>query len=215
VSAIALQAPARSPTRETLARLARNRSFLIGAAIVGNATPFGVTIDSMGDPELKHSCSFSINGHDQVADPGVRQKYFIDQFGSHGKLVSICQPNFSDAMTEIGQLLAKVVGTPCLEGHVDTTDIDPAQPGLQVDCQVSDVKFPDSANPTETVLPRCPMKDAATPDTTTVPCWWTDIEPTVCTDTLNSPTHVALHVERGGADAPIGTFVVAKCAGVT
>jgi len=188
-------------------------NLLIGAAIVGNPTPFGVTIDAMGDPELKHSCSFTINGHDQVADPGVRQKYFIDQFGTHGKLTSICQSDFSDAMTEIAQLLARVVGTPCLEGNVASADINPTEPGLQLDCQVSDVKFPDSANPTETVIDRCPMKDATTPDTSHVPCWWTDVEPAVCTIALNSPTHIALHVERGGADAPVGTFVVAKCVG--
>jgi hypothetical protein len=191
-------------------------NLLIGAVIAGNPTPFGVTLDtsSMANPPppvLKHSCSFQYMGDDWVADPAVRLKYWVDQFGTHGTFVSVCQADFSDALTRIGQLLAKIVGTPCLEGAIDDTDINPTEPGLQLNCQVSDVKFPDSANPTETVLPRCPMTGPTTPNTATVPCWWTDVEPTVCTTALNSETHVALHVERGGADAPIGTFVVAKC----
>ena len=190
-----------------LRSLKSDPNLLIGAVIAGNTTPFGVTIDDRGAPQLKHSCNNTAVG---AGDPAIRLKYFVDQFGSHGTFVSICNQHYDDALAEIGQLLAKVIGTPCLEGAVDTTDIDPTQPGLQMDCQVSDVKFPNTANSTETVLPRCAMTDANTPVTTKVPCWWTKVDAATCTSTL-SETHVALHVERGGADAPIGTYVVAKC----
>src|SRR5262249_31586588 len=187
-------------------------NLLIGAVVAGNPAPFGVDIQpapSGGDePVLKHSCSFTINNNAQVADPAIRLKYFVDQFGDQGRFVSICQANLADAMTTIAKLLRKVIGTPCLDGPLDTTDVDPGMPGIQIDCQVSDVTFPGRADSTETVLPRCPMRDESTPDTTTVPCWWTTVDATACKDTQ---THVALKVERGAAEPPLGTNEVARC----
>jgi hypothetical protein len=171
-----------------------NSNLLIGAVIAGNPTPFGVTLDSDGAPELKHSCS-SGNG---VADPGVRLKYFADQFGPRGKFVSICQSDLSDALDTVAELLAKVIGTPCLDDKVSAQDIDPNVPGIQVDCQVSDVTAKDTSAESETVIPRCDMMAIGTtgagPTATGArPCWWTSIETGTCPA---SPTGLVLHVER-------------------
>ena len=183
-------------------------NLLIGAVIAGNPTPFGVTFDSDGALALKHSCS-SANG---VADPAIRLKAFVDQFGSHGTFVSICQADLSDALTKIAQLLAKILSTPCLDEKVSPADIDPSQPGLQVDCQVSDVLGFGSDSESETVVPRCAMVDDATPQRTTLPCWWASIDPATCPSAI-STTHLALHVER--ATDTVNVTEVARCSQAT
>jgi hypothetical protein len=185
-------------------------NLLIGAVIAGNVNNFGVEmVEQPGGglaPQLKHSCH-SANG---VADPAIRLANFASLFGDQGRFVSICNPDLSDALTTIAQLLALKVGTPCLTGPVDTTDINPAEPGTQIDCQVSDVRFPGQEGSTETVVPRCAMRDDHTPVTDVLPCWWTSIDSTICPAVL-SETHTVLHVERSAAGAPIGTHEVAKC----
>jgi hypothetical protein len=187
-----------------LRTLKGDSSLLITAMISGNPAPVGVALTATGSPRLKPSCSSS-NG---VADPGVRLKYFGDQQGGNNVFTSICQDDLSDSLKVVAELLARVIGTPCLSGDIDLTDVDPSQPGTQVNCHVADVRFPNSDNREETVIPRCAMQSEGSPVTTNVPCWWTATNATRCTDT---PTHLELHVERGGAEAPIGTHVIANC----
>jgi hypothetical protein len=50
-------------------------------------------------------CS-STNGKAAV---GLRLKQFVDAFGPAGKIVSICQDDFSNAMAEVGQLINRTV----------------------------------------------------------------------------------------------------------
>jgi hypothetical protein len=179
-------------------------SLLITAIVSGNPAPVGVTLTTTGSPKLKPSCS-SANG---VADPGVRLKYFGDQQGLQNESVSICQDDLSDGLNDIAELLARVIGTPCIQGNIDLTDVDPDEPGLQLNCHIADVRFPNTPSATEDVIARCPMQDATTPNTSSLPCWWTTTNAARCSDT---PTQVELHVERGTADAPIGTHVIANC----
>jgi hypothetical protein len=190
---------------------------LLAAAIVGNRTPFGVQINSDGAPELKHSCTACINGQCGGADPAVRIGYFIDQFGDHGTITSICQSDLSDALIEIAKLLAHVVGTPCLEGRIDLTDVDSSNPGVQLNCDVADM-----GSAIESTLPRCQMQNgpnsatspscssAVCPVTSSTPCWWTENNPGLCPGYL-SQTNTALHVERWGTDPPANTHVSAEC----
>ena len=60
-----------------------------------------------------------------------------------------------------------------------------------------------------TPIRRCPMVDEVTPVTAALPCYWTAIDAGTCGA---SAAHVALHIERGAADAPAGSTVVARCA---
>ena len=178
-------------------------NLLIAAAIVGNPTPLGVFINDKGAPTLKNSC-VSANGK---ADPGVRQKYFVDQFGTQGTFVSICQDNFDDALDQIAKLLTKVIGTPCLDDDVKPVDINPSEPGLQLECLVYDKNSNPTGGTVETIIPRCHMVDANTPKTDNLPCWWTNVDNTKCMD---SATGLTLHVERA-ADPAATTRVVVRC----
>jgi hypothetical protein len=183
-------------------------SLLIGAVIAGNPTPFGVGLTERGAPNLKPSCQ-SANG---VADPGIRLKAFSDQFGDHGAFISICQDDLSVAIQTVADLLARIIGTECLQGRIDARDVDASNPGTQLACHVADVRFSGTANETEKAIPRCRMVSAETPDTTGTssdrPCWWVTPNTDKCS---TSPTQLELKIERGGDDAPIGTSVISRC----
>ena len=174
------------------------------AGIVGNAAPFNVIINGSGAPELGHSCT-SANG---VADPAVRLKAFFDGFGLNSRTTSICQDDLTTAIEDIAKLVIEIIGTPCLADDVNATDIDTAAPGLQLDCQVYDKNKGSNGATIETVIRRCPMIDDNTPNTSTVPCWWSNVDTTAC---MESATGLTLHVERGGADPAPTTRVVARC----
>ncbi|HJX63287.1 MAG TPA: hypothetical protein VJ860_04965 [Polyangia bacterium] len=44
---------------------------------------------------------------------GLRLKKFIDSFGNNGQRFSICNPDFSDAMTQIGSAIVRAMGSGC------------------------------------------------------------------------------------------------------
>ncbi len=181
-------------------------SQIVVAVIGGNPTPFGVFLDPSNDgaPTLKHSCMATIDGNLNVADPGVRFRSFVEGFTPQSQFVSICQPDFSQAMTDIAKLVSVAfLGSPCLDGDtVDLTDLDPSEPGLQIDCSVSDVQEEGTPAQTAQVIPRCTMTDPMTPDPNqaTYPCWWIEINATTC-PANQSPENVELHVERNNIAA--------------
>lgn len=180
-------------------------NLIIVAGIVGNPTPFGVATNADGEPELKPSCS-TPNGN---AAPAVRLKWFMDQFPNRNRFTSICNTDLTDALVQIAELLKRVVGNPCLEGLVDTTDLDPGTPGLQIDCQVSDVRWPGTDREEQSPIPRCDMSDATTPiipNNGAGPCWWVE-QNSMC----QTPTQLVLHVEPENRTVPTGTHVIARC----
>src|SRR6185503_2240826 len=82
--------------------------------------------------------------------------------------------------------------------NIKVIDLLPSEPGTQLPCTVTDVRFPNTPQETDTVIRRCEMIDATTPDTTGAtadnPCWWVRPEP-LCADFA---THsLTLLVERG------------------
>ena len=187
-----------------------NPNLLVTAIIAGPPKPTGVTFTTSGALKLKPSCSVMVGNETSPADPGIRLKFFGDQQGLQNTFVSICQDDLSDAMEQIARLLKKVLGTFCIGGNLDTTDIDSSTPGLQLNCSVADVQFPGQSNAVETPMARCDMSGPETPITTTVPCWWTKSNPSKCL-VADSPTQTELVIERGGNDPPIGTVVTASC----
>ncbi len=190
-----------------LEQLKVNRQNIIVAGILGNPAPVNVIYNDKGEPELDCSCGCET---DQHAAPAVRLAWFLEQFPQRHTFTSICNQDLSSAMDQIAQLMKIVFGNPCLDGPVDLTDLDgnPAN-GIQLDCQVSDVVHKGTDQEQATVIPRCPMTGPSTPDTSTVPCWWVDEQPTICTMTQ---TRMLLHVERGGEE-PDDTTIVARCVG--
>jgi hypothetical protein len=169
---------------------------LIVAGIIGNPSPTVVGIDTNNNniPKLAPSCT-SASGE---AAPSTRLKYFLDQFPQRNTVTTICNENLEDALIVIAELLKKVIGNPCLEGNIDTR---PDVAGVQYDCQVSDVRFPNQDNQEEYVLPNCDSPGA------TAPCWTIQENTAQCPDT---ETQQELIITRN-SDPLSGTSVVARC----
>jgi len=178
--------------------LKEDPNMVIVAGIIGNPTPVTIGANAMGSPELQPSC-VSASGD---ADPGVRLKAFLDQFPQRSTITTICNDDLSDALILIANLLAKVIGNPCIEGDLDT---DPDTAGVQFECQVSDVRYPGEERQEETILPQCTTVPPATGD---LPCWHLMTDTDSCPDT---PTNFTLIVERGSGSVPTGTHVIARC----
>ncbi len=168
---------------------------VIVAGIIGNANPVVVGTNEMSNPELLPSCT-SASGD---ADPAVRIQAFLDQFPSRNTVTTICNDNLSDALVLIAELLAEVIGNPCLVGNLDTN---PETPEIEAECQVSDVRNPNDDDREETTIPNC-----ADVNEGTYPCW--ELVPDAACDTTE--TGLSLFVDRGGANVPSGTYVHVHC----
>jgi hypothetical protein len=187
-------------------------ALVVVAAIMGDPSPvtngtFSISTGQEGGEftELK-TCDATINGNPAVARPGNRIQRFLDFFGGHGLFRTVCQSDYTSALTDIGTLIFNAV-TPCLEGPVDPTDISP-DPGLQINCQVSDTQFYNTASQTDTPMDRCPMDASNNPlPTGPRPCWYANIDPVKC---ASVPTHLQLNVVRTQQPPP-NTHVRASC----
>src|ERR1700733_6469590 len=156
---------------------------------------------------LEPSCEATINGNPAYGRPGVRLADFITSFGDRGRYYTVCQPDYSAALTDIGATLFNAI-SPCLEGPIDPRDTDPNNPGVQLQCTVSDAIAVDTPDEVETVIPACRMSDATTPDPNGVfPCWGSDMNTTTCPA---PDTGYELNVVRT-QPAAINTTVVAEC----
>jgi hypothetical protein len=154
---------------------------------------------------LMPSCSATINGNPAIARPALRLADFTSRYGGRGLFRTVCQSDYSQALADIGQLVATSV-SPCLEGGVVTDDLDPEAPGTQLECNVSDVVLETEH---ETQIPRCAMLGAEQPAAGgDRPCWWAKPNPVACAAT---PTQLELHVERTTPPAS-GTSVRVRCA---
>ncbi len=157
---------------------------------------------------LQPSCSATINGNPAIARPGVRLASFISSFGDRGRYYTICQSDYSAALTDIGKTLFNAI-SPCLEGNVDPADADPNNPGIQLQCVVNEVTNIGTMSATSTQMLACPMQDATTPAPGGPrPCWWVDKNLTSCPA---PDTGLEMNFVRAGAAAP-GTTIDVECA---
>jgi len=118
------------------------------------------------------------------ATGGLRLSAFIDEFGPNGLKFSICERDFSNAMSILGGHIFDGAN-PCID--VKLVDTDPATPGVQADCRVfyrTPMQDPVDANKVVYVedaasMPRC---DPAQSDDTQAayPCWKLIIDRTRC-----------------------------------
>jgi hypothetical protein len=155
---------------------------------------------------LQPSCSATINGDMAIARPADRLDAFRAGFDpyEHGIFETVCQSDYSTALTQIGDKLFTMMSN-CLEGAIDTTDTEPANPGVQPACQVTMRVGFGGSDEHDVSLQACRMLDATTPDPTdTSPCWWVESSTACATD-----TGLALQVV-GESTAP-GTVVDATC----
>jgi len=101
-------------------------------------------------PMIEHSCTASDGS---FADPAVRIGEMVDQFGSNGRMISICDGEFGNALTEIGGDVLNYVSAPCIKGRVAK------QSGTTSDdCTVTD-------NATGQTIPNCDATGLVGP------CW--------------------------------------------
>jgi hypothetical protein len=156
---------------------------------------------------VQKTCMATINGHLAIGRPSLRLNEMLASFGDRGLFRTVCQGDYSTALADIGALLFAAV-SPCLEGTLDTRDIDPVNPGLQPDCAVSDIAAPDTDAQVETSIPRCHMTGEDQPELGGEPaCWWVARNAAACA----TETQLELRVERATPAAP-NTTVRVSCA---
>ena len=156
-------------------------------------------------PVVQPSCT---NGA-QNAFPMPRIAHFAQQFPERNTFHSLCGGDLGGALTEIAEKIIGVVGNPCFESDVDTTDNDPANPGLQLTCTVSDVVAPGTERAVETILPACTMADATTPAADAKqPCWYVKPDTVKC---ARYPSKLTLAIHPEQRSTPPETHVIAQC----
>jgi hypothetical protein len=162
----------------------------------------------------------SADGNIYRAYGGLRLKQFIDAFGDKGQVSSICNSDFTNAMQQIGNALAKVLKPGCVQDPL--TDMDPNTPGIQPQCQVTDRQ---PCSPVggaclqpgfiETPLNECKnsqgnILDPTNPQLASVsensrPCWYFSY------DTTCSTAQSISALRKTGVGAPAGTFLAVTC----
>jgi hypothetical protein len=98
-----------------------------------------------------------------TADPGVvppRLLAFAESFGANALYYPVCADHFGPALATVVQRLDVLIKPPCFER---VRDIDPATPGLQPECVVTDTVAQPDGSSTTTLLPSC--------DQSSPPCW--------------------------------------------
>jgi hypothetical protein len=78
----------------------------------------------------------SADGNVYKAYGGLRLKKFIDGFDANGKTYSICNNDFTDAMTQIAQAIVQKSPVGCVNSPLP--DSDPKLDGVQLNCQATD-----------------------------------------------------------------------------
>jgi hypothetical protein len=142
-----------APLADALVALKKDPRRVMVAGIVGDPSPVAVDLEPPPGggtpvPTLGPSCVFATMQH---ADPAVRLAAFMDRFPGRSQLTSICDPDLSGALSQIGDTAKKLVGDPCL-APAQLVDRSP-DPGLQPACEVTDVR--DAAPDRPQTLPEC------------------------------------------------------------
>ncbi len=147
------------------------------------------------------------------ATPGLRESAFVDQFGSNGLKYSICETNFSNAMTQIGQVMEKKMEYLCVDYKL--VDTDPTNLGVQPDCRVvyrrpvvnadGIVTEQDDVNS----LPECPVN--STNGSVSVDCWELVSDSKVCPINGQRIEVLRTAAEIAAGPLPPGTEVHLQC----
>lgn len=183
--------------RDFLRGLKRDPKQIVVAGIIGPTEPFEVALrpppgGGTPVPVLAHSCLVPTPFGSLVADPPVRLRWFLDEFPDRSTSSTVCAADSSGGLTKIGDLIARVMGSPCV--NVALADGEPGEPGVQTDCVVEDL-----VGTAATKLEPC---DAGARQ----PCWRLEADAASCT----GPGNLKLVVDRAGAPEP-GTVTRMRC----
>jgi len=209
--------------------------------IAKDATSLPVSQQTLWDymPICWDPAQTSADGNIYKAYGGLRLKQFIDSFGDHGQTFSICNSDFANALTQIGNAMVQVLKPGCVDYPL--IDTDPITPGTQPDCQVMErvpCETPGqqaclSSGFTETRLAECtdgqgnPLDPSsldssvssqaqvsavlATVSDASRPCWYLSYDHSAagCSNVFNGQRISALFPM--GTVAPPGTFLAMQC----
>jgi hypothetical protein len=178
---------------------------LVVAGIMGKAS-VAIGRDDMGRAEVLPSCA--LPGSDpgdpddtETAYPPVRTDAFLAAFAQSVR-TEICSDDLRPAIQEIAEFIAGRVYPRCLEGNLH--DRDPATPGVQPECKVTETVDPDGVDRVATVLPLCGLSGEPTR-----PCWTAEPSPEVC---ASQPTQLEVVVHYpAGVTRPPDTLIEARC----
>lgn len=163
------------------------------AAIVGDPEHFEIVRDG-NVTQLGNACT----NPGAVALPAVRTDALLQHFQLSTR-ATICEGDLSRALQQIGELIVERID-PCFDA--DLADVDPATPGPQYECSVTEVRRIAGQPEQEVgVLPAC---DRGGP-----PCWRIEEDPVQCAFTAADP-HLKLVIERTGAIDP-SLHIKASC----
>jgi hypothetical protein len=190
---------------EFLKELKQDDDLVIVASIIGKSSPIVIgTNEDNGFTDVQPSCR---NGA-QNAEPMPRLSYFGQQFPGRNIESSICDDDLADELREIGEMIARTLGTPCFQTELIQTDLS-TDPGLQLDCAVTEILHPDTEAAIGTPLPRCRMIDDATVDPASAqPCYYVYRDEVQCE---TYPTQLALGIYPPDRVPPPDSAIHAEC----
>ena len=174
--------------RDFLLELKADPRQVIVGGIMGPVEPVEVALRNppgggTPEPALVHVCMDpGIVG--PIADPAVRLHGLLGEFPDRSTFAPVCQQDLSGGVAKIGGLLARAIGSPCVDGVL--ADADPAAQGVQLDCIVEDL-----VGAAATKIDQCDASERA-------PCWKLEEDAASCVASGN----LKLVVVRGGEPAP-------------
>ncbi|MBL8623099.1 MAG: VWA domain-containing protein [Myxococcales bacterium] len=190
--------PSVQPYVDFLRGLKADPKQVVVSTIAGNVDDqrtavVGADPDDTTRPILQPSCQ-SASG---IAAPALRLRTFLDGFPERNAASTICNDNLADALDVFGHLVRAAQGDACIQATL--ADVDPAAPGIQVRCEVTQYTLVGGVRTDPVALPAC---GAGGP-----PCWQLAADPTLCP---TAPSNQALEIVRPGP-APAGSVVEARC----
>ncbi|MEO8703372.1 MAG: vWA domain-containing protein [Kofleriaceae bacterium] len=186
------------PFVDSLVTLKGDDRKIMVAGVIGDPDPFAVretTINGQTQLALTPSCTLDGPNGAETAEPGVRLAAFLDAFPGRSQRATICSPDLSSPMGQIGASAKRLVGDPCLDSS-QLVDASP-DPGVQPACEVLDIR--DSAPDAPELLPEC-ASGAGT-------CYEMVADPIACPSTVD---HLRIRFRRSAAAAD-DTWTSIRC----
>jgi hypothetical protein len=145
-----------APFVDELVALKGDARRVMVAGIIGDPAPVVVERavppgETTAIPQLAPSCVYDGPSGTQHADPAVRLAAFLDRFPGRSQRTSICNPDLSGALSQVGETAKQLVGSSCID--IAYLADSSADPGLQPACQVTDVR--DAAPGEPLSIPAC------------------------------------------------------------
>ncbi|HET6146938.1 MAG TPA: hypothetical protein VFH68_05360 [Polyangia bacterium] len=171
------------------------------AAITGPTTPYSIqmiqnAMDVEQHPDIVHSC---MQATGEYADPAVRIQQWVEAFGNHGLLQTICAPTFAPSLMLIATELSKLLGPQCISNKL--VDLDVSTPEIDPQCQVTDQYVNDQQKTISSALPSCASNGNQ------APCWSLQADPVKCPNGT-----LLLNANRGPGQLPNGLSTSVSCA---